>query len=197
MGESTSTPQRVAALVRERTGLYVYSVGASRVQAGPGQEYLTVWTAWTERGTFYLIDGPEPVVGLPDAFRRRPALSGRAGGQRPSPARRAARADRLTLVASGQGVIRFHLVGGAVAAILEKGGLAARCVCAPRGQIARRPLAGLESRANGSARPHQRERPVLGWTGRHRRQRRTRRGLGAAGPARWPPDPHHLAVHAR
>jgi hypothetical protein len=62
MGESTSTPQRVAALVRERTGLYVYSVGASRVQAGPGQESLTVWTAWTERGTFYLIDGPEPVL---------------------------------------------------------------------------------------------------------------------------------------
>lgn len=60
-----ATAEQIAGFVTEQTGLRVLSVAPARPLPKAVIQEIDIWAAWTEQGTFYVVDSREPVV-----FRR-------------------------------------------------------------------------------------------------------------------------------
>jgi hypothetical protein len=60
-----ATAEQIARFVTEQTGLRVLSVAPARPLPKAVIQEIDIWAAWTEQGTFYVVDSRDPVV-----FRR-------------------------------------------------------------------------------------------------------------------------------
>jgi hypothetical protein len=65
-----ATAEQIGGFVTEKTGLRVLSVAPARPLPKAVIQEIDIWAVWTEQGTFYVVDGDEPIV-----FRRGPKCS--------------------------------------------------------------------------------------------------------------------------